>query len=520
MRLTLFFGNSPQQRALVVLSILLSATHFSYSSATTPPAGRNGPSPTSDNDNDQMYFHNGSNQQRQPCQLQQLRLLQEQPPASSTSSSQRCVATTAINFIQDSLGPAASASSSLYKSVTLNNVDEFNNDLPIRVRELARVWLEHYLLRNMWNSTSSSSATTTEPILLVGQEYQRLGREGQYTNVLRNQHELLTTFWNYNATNESPVLLVGLHSELLGNNNIPEALDAWIQREGELLAAGSRRSFTNISQQELADAADTIQTAIESELPHSYSNTALTYEAYFSPRFVVVGGAEDNDAPPSSMVVIGDGYLDFYDSLSEFRGNTIGGQMLHAHEYSHALQFALDLQDVNGNVTAYMEQFHQTRSPENDRRYELEADAMGAYALAHPTGGISWERDQLVLAAQAMFHIGDCQVTELFHHGTPDQRKCATLWGSDEGLDDDNDSPYSPREFRNLFVQQLDLILSLDPVVCNLTDDNGKPQRPTSSSDDETRAAPIISSTSPKNAAHVSNLIVLAVLVDIGAMMV
>jgi hypothetical protein len=180
--------------------------------------------------------------------------------------------------------------------------------------------------------------------------------------------------------------------------------------------------------------------------------------------------------PNASIVTLGDGYVDFFANLGL---SSVGADMLHAHEFSHALHFELDLQAVSGNLTAYIANFVTTRTPELDRRYELEAEAMGAYALAHPYA--LYYVTRLRQAAQAVYEIGDCLVTQTFHHGTPLQRQCAALWGADQAVDDDSTNgtttaqpPLSPLEFRHLFEQHLDLILALDPAVCNLTDENGR----------------------------------------------
>jgi hypothetical protein len=388
----------------------------------------------------------------------------------SNNSNVDCVATTTVDYINQVLGPS-SASNSLYKTVTLDNIDALGNSLVIRIRELAQALLEDELHHGVDDSSSGVSATATSSTSnsLLSKEY--IGRNGEYTADLLHQHQILTKFWGLNATGSTtadPVVLVGLHSEPL-QGNLERAVAAWLQKEGQLTS--NEYLQYNISSDVIATLARQVQTAIETELPYNYSNPALTFIAYYSPRFGVAGFD-----PDASIVALGDGYLDFYASLGL---SSVGADMLHAHEFSHALHFELDLQAVSGNLTAYIANFVATRSPELDRRYELEADAMGAYALAHPYG-LYWDVTRLREAAQAVYEIGDCLVTQTFHHGTPLQRQCAALWGADQAIDDDSTNGttaqplLSPLEIRHLFEQHLDLILALDPTVCNLTDENGR----------------------------------------------
>jgi hypothetical protein len=63
----------------------------------------------------------------------------------------------------------------------------------------------------------------------------------------------------------------------------------------------------NVSREVIVTLARQVQTAIETELPHNYSNPALTLIAYYSPRFGVAG-----IDPDASIVALGDGYLDFF----------------------------------------------------------------------------------------------------------------------------------------------------------------------------------------------------------------
>jgi hypothetical protein len=107
---------------------------------------------------------------------------------------------------------------------------------------------------------------------------------------------------------------------------------------------------------------------------------------------------------------------------------------------------------------------------ETTRQFELEADAMAAYFLAHEQGR-NFDVAELRQGARVAYYNADCDINDPYHWGTPKQNECATLWGADQGLDMTGD-PVSPKAFHDLFLQNLDLILALDPSVCTLTDDS------------------------------------------------
>lgn len=272
---------------------------------------------------------------------------------------------------------------------------------------------------------------------------QRIGRNGEFTDVVRQQHELLTAFWNMSL--DAPILLLGLHSEPL-QNYLPDTVQTYYNsfygHDSERLAVEA-----------LDDVVDDVRAAIEGELPGNYSNPALTQLAFFTYRLGVTGFEN------SSVMVFGDGLLDWVVSLG--LSPWVGISFAHAHEFGHAVQSVVDLEESG---------IADDNTADGSRRIELEADAMGAYALAHDQGG-NWSVDLLVQASRLTFSRGDCKLDEVGHHGTPMQRECATRWGADEGLDMKGD-PVSMREFRELFRQNLESILALDPLVCTLEEDS------------------------------------------------
>lgn len=371
---------------------------------------------------------------------------------------QECNATsTSREFYFQALGPS-NDTDSLYRNVVFENITQVPNDdgvvgnLRVNVSDLA----SSLLLVDLWSN-------------YFMQENQSFGHDGEYTREIMSQHTLLTKFWKVEGL---PVVVAGLHSELLGQN-IDTAVRDWAWLNGNL-------DTYNITDEEIDAVAELAREAITTELPDNYASPALTYQAYFIANFGPRGF--DN----SSIIVIGDGVLDFITSLGL---DEVGSDLVHAHEFGHALQFKMDLENAGGDFEAYLKTKRANRTAATSRKIELEADAMAAYALAHEQGR-NFDVSLLVQATKVAYAHGSCNVGDNKHHGMPRQRECAVRWGSDEGLDMTGD-PVSPREFRQLFFLNYELILALDPGACSLTDDTGEstPSNPSES--------PISSTDSP-----------------------
>ena len=69
-------------------------------------------------------------------------------------------------------------------------------------------------------------------------------------------------------------------------------------------------------------------------------------------------------------------------------------------------------------------------SEEDSRKKELMADALSAFFLYHDSGGdlSGAEIDRIYRSA---YSVGDCQIMDEGHHGTPDERRCASMWGAE-----------------------------------------------------------------------------------------
>ena len=118
----------------------------------------------------------------------------------------------------------------------------------------------------------------------------------------------------------------------------------------------------------------------------------------------------------------------------------------HGHEYAHHITSLLGVAVIGS-------------SPEETRSSELLADALSSYFNAHACGN-AYGSDELNTVASVFMLTGDCFFEAISHHGTPDQRRCASLWGayvarsSMEVMD--------PSEFIKLFMEAEPKILAVD----------------------------------------------------------
>lgn len=57
------------------------------------------------------------------------------------------------------------------------------------------------------------------------------------------------------------------------------------------------------------------------------------------------------------------------------------------------------------------------------------ADAFTSYFLSHNTGG-GMASEEISNIHEIAFSVGDCETSNDGHHGTPQQRRCASRWGA------------------------------------------------------------------------------------------
>lgn len=147
------------------------------------------------------------------------------------------------------------------------------------------------------------------------------------------------------------------------------------------------------------------------------------------------------------VVVVGDGMIQANDEMG---WGDVGSRFVLAHEVAHNVQAA------GGGYEGF------PGTPAATRRMELMADALAAYYPAHPRGP-SMQAKRIAEASVAAHSVGDCFFEDPDHHGTPNQRKRAALWGASMAA---NARPKSTiltyQQLRDAFDKQLPLIVAPD----------------------------------------------------------
>lgn len=264
------------------------------------------------------------------------------------------------------------------------------------------------------------------------EEGEYFGINGKHTLELKSRHNSTELFWEAtdhdNTLNTSDILLFGVHgSDLEYDSNLVPTI---------------RLLWPNKTIDEANEFANSIQATFQS-LPGGFNNPLLTFNA------LAVEGYSENGEDYSDSILIGDGILKFLDDVDLERD---GPDFVHAHEFGHHMQFEVDIDHLG-----YLSE------AEESRRIELMADAFGGYFLAHDRGG-DMEGDEIRQLHETAMSLGDCDVEEEDHHGKPNQRKCAALWGAH--LATKTTRILHPKEFRDKFDTALNDIVNLDPDVC------------------------------------------------------
>jgi hypothetical protein len=120
------------------------------------------------------------------------------------------------------------------------------------------------------------------------------------------------------------------------------------------------------------------------------------------------------------------------------------------HEMSHHVQYEQGYFDS------------PLTGPEATRRTELMADAFGTYFVSHPRG-MALKGANLHKAEQAFFEVGDCSFDSDGHHGTPNQRLKASIWGADQAAKQASPFPVLPSDtLFNRFEKKLPNLVKPD----------------------------------------------------------
>lgn len=165
-----------------------------------------------------------------------------------------------------------------------------------------------------------------------------------------------------------------------------------------------------------ADAAETatlIMDVIASSPPlEGGNNPIFTLNAF---AFSAEGETDPLFVGLPDKMVFGEGMATALDVLGV---GTAGAKGVIGHEMAHHVQYE----------KGYFES--PLTGPEATRRTELMADAFGTYFVAHPRG-MNLNAVQIHQAEQAFYQVGDCSFTSNGHHGTPNQRLKASVWGAE-----------------------------------------------------------------------------------------
>ena len=260
------------------------------------------------------------------------------------------------------------------------------------------------------------------------------GRNGEYTQEVLLRYEQLETFWELTDSEGGAVDISTNHTVLMGGH-------------GSVLSDRNalRRLFNEffiLTSSEIEDHIDFFQSKIESIFPRGYDFPLFTANA------IAFGS---NHFFRRDSVVIGDGILDQLDYLG-FGG--VGSDYILAHEFGHQVQYEL-LTDAE----------LETTTPNETREIELMADSLAGYFLGHALGG-SFTAKEIDDVANAAFFVGDCQPTNVGHHGTPQQRKCATDWAANMASAEGSWRVSKLTDFVGAYHQVLPKILDVDNSVC------------------------------------------------------
>lgn len=114
-------------------------------------------------------------------------------------------------------------------------------------------------------------------------------------------------------------------------------------------------------------------------------------------------------------VVFGEGMASALDVLGV---GATGAKAVIGHEMAHHVQYEQGYFDS------------PLTGPEATRRTELMADTFGTYFVAHKRG-LNLAGSRLDQAEQTFYEVGDCSFTSNGHHGTPNQRRKASVWGGE-----------------------------------------------------------------------------------------
>ncbi|GAB1509463.1 hypothetical protein JCM33774_15040 [Actinophytocola sp. KF-1] len=167
------------------------------------------------------------------------------------------------------------------------------------------------------------------------------------------------------------------------------------------------------TEEDAAEAATLIMDVIADSPPlQGGDNPIFTLNAF---AFSAEGETDPLFKDLPDKMVFGEGLATALDALDL---GTTGAKAVVGHEMAHHVQYEQGYFDS------------PLTGPEATRRTELMADAFGTYFVAHKRG-MNFNAVQIHKAEQSFYQVGDCSFESNGHHGTPNQRLKASVWGAE-----------------------------------------------------------------------------------------
>jgi hypothetical protein len=222
-----------------------------------------------------------------------------------------------------------------------------------------------------------------------GQYY---GSKGQFTNAINRSFTDLRNFWDI----PNDIIIRDCHGNIMSDVTKLKALLGVYNDLGYF-------GYPGLTADDIAYFADLLKTAFGSAGYKNYTHILLTFNA-------LAAGADDYFGTPKK-IIMGDGIMQTFADLGY---GDVAPQAILAHEYGHHVQYANNIE--------------YTGTPEGTRSIELMADAFAGYYLTSKRGAaLNAKRVKDFLTV--FFDIGDCSFDNPGHHGTPNQRMKAAMWG-------------------------------------------------------------------------------------------
>lgn len=228
-------------------------------------------------------------------------------------------------------------------------------------------------------------ATVNQLYTFIDSSKQYFGKFGEYTHLVTKQQRKLESFWNM----PDRVRIIGEHNSTMKDRD--KIARVYI-------------TFSHATPEAAYEVADQLLT-INQESTVFVETPLISFDAF---------------ATTSHLIVLGDGLVQ---ALIQAGVNAdIAVEGIISHEWGHQVQFAHS-QSWYGFAPE-----ERPQTPAFTRQTEMEADFLSAYFLTHKLGGTyNWKR--VAQFSELFFNIGDCDITNEGHHGTPRQRLAAAAFG-------------------------------------------------------------------------------------------